>query len=518
MQEARVRSSRHPLPSRARRRNEITSLAVMLALVSCSGGGGSGGGALEPVTAPSTADVEHFLARAAFGNDESAEQAIGAQGYAAHLDAMLKLPVPGASQWDKDARELLKNGSKSPPNEYDYPSSAQLTRWWLHLMLESEHPFQEAVAMFWHGHFAASTSVLGQAHRRWFVDHINLFREHGTGNFRDLLVKISRDWTMLRWLDGKDSTKSKPNENFAREFFELFTLGVDNGYTQEDIVEAARAFTGYRERFDSSLGLTRIEWDASRHDDGHKLLFGRVIRGQNLGDDFESVVDVTLDERGEQVARFITSKIWSWLVGGDPSAEISAELVKTFRESSWELAPVFKRVLMSRAFFLAKRSTVRSPVETSIGFLRATGLRMPLSRLETQLRQMGQLPTQPPDVNGWPGGKRWLSAQAMVEHANLLRFSITERSHQQNSGFLSTSLVPSADASADQVVAHWVGRLRLDVSEEERASFVDFLNSVRDSGGAVTSDEFDASESRHLDERVRGLLYVLGQHPSFLTR
>lgn len=521
MLDARCRGARSSQFSRFTYRRKVNPIAIAILFVTCacSGGGGSGGGSeLAPVSAVGQADAEHFLTRTSFVHDATAIASIDGLGHDAYVDAMLSLPEPGSSSWDLAARELLRTNGRQAGHEYDYPSSSQLVRWWLHLMLETEHPFQEAVAMFWHDHFATSTSVLNQSHRRWFVDHVNLFRRYGTGNFRDLLVRVSRDWTMLRWLDGKDSTKSKPNENFAREFFELFTLGVDNGYTQDDIVEASRAFTGYRERFDSTLGLSRIEWDASRHDDGHKIIFEKIIRGQNATDDFEAVVDLTLAERGPQVAAFITRKIWVWLVGTEPSAGVIDELSKTFREGNWELRPVFKRVLRSRAFFDARRTSVRSPVEASIGFLRATGLRMPLSRLETQLRQMGQLPTQPPDVNGWPGGERWLSAQAMVEHANLLRFSITERSHQQNLGIDIAKLLPKPTASAEEVTEHLLTLLRIDASDEERASFIEFLNTVRSSNGNVTNDPFDSGESRHIDERLRGLLYVLGQHPSFLTR
>ena len=120
--------------------------------------------------------------------------------------------------------------------EGQFPSQQQVARYWLHLMINNPNPFQEVLAFFWHDHFASSTINLEGSATRWMVDQVNLWRKKGNGNLRQLLLDMSRDSVMLFFLDGVLNTKSAPNENFAREFWELFTLGVDNGYTQADIV------------------------------------------------------------------------------------------------------------------------------------------------------------------------------------------------------------------------------------------------------------------------------------------
>jgi uncharacterized protein (DUF1800 family) len=386
-------------------------------------------------------------------------------------------------------------------------------------MVDTDRPFQEVLAMFWHDHFATSSEVLSSDRRHWMVDHVNLWRKDGAGNLRDLLVRMTRDRAMLRWLDGISNRRQAPNENFAREFWELFTLGVDNGYDQADILEAARAFTGYRERYDEDTKLRTIEFDPDRRDTGDKTFFGRTIPGQNDHDDFEAVVDITLEER--PVAEFICGKLFAYFCYEDPPTELVDELAAELRAKNWELRPVLRKLLTSEAFFssASRKGRVKSPVDFSLGFIRSTGLVIRISSLDGSLSEQGQRPTQPPTVDGWPEGAFWLSAQAMVERANLTQTCISDRTRQEEAGIdLAKILPPEKERTAEGVVDALAGVLRVDLDPEDRAEMIDYLNTRRNTDGTYAVQPFDGADSRHIDERVRGLLYILAQHPTYQVR
>ena len=256
---------------------------LALTLTACGGGGGSGdpgggggggGGGGDPtvsLVAKSTftaEDVAHLLTRTRFGLNTADYTAVSTMGVPAFVDAMLVLPQNTAVEQAATTSEI---------EDPAFPQEHELVRWWLRVMQETQHPFQEVLALFWHDHFATSQTILGGDKKYWWPNHLNLFRYGGTGNLRTMLNAVALDWTMLEWLDGVRSSRNSPNENFAREFWELFTLGVDNGYTQADIVQAAKCFTGFRTRFDDTTAavLRRIrreppqhhEQDGAGHDD-----------------------------------------------------------------------------------------------------------------------------------------------------------------------------------------------------------------------------------------------------------
>jgi len=473
---------------------------------------------LAPQPGPlSDADRRHFLTRTCFGVDLDKLSKLENQGLSQFVDGMLTFKK--GTKAEKDAEVELVNESDPAGFEGQFPSETDLARWWVHLLMRNDNPFQEVMALFWHDHFATSSEVLSSDRRRWMKDHIDLWRHRGSGNLRDLLVDMTRDWAMLRWLDGISNQKKAPNENFGREFWELFTLGVDNGYTQEDILEAARAFTGYRERYDEETKLRYIEFDPERHDAGAKSFFGRTIVGQNDGDDYEAVVDITLEERA--VAEFICGKLFAHFCYEDPPKALVDEMAATLRAKKWELKPVLRMLFTSEAFFSkkAREGFVKSPVEFSVGFIRATGLMIRNSSLDTSLRDQGQRPTQPPTVDGWPEGAFWLSAQGMVERANLVLTCITDRTRQADAGIdVADILPPENRRSAPEVVDALVGLLRVTITAEDRADLIEYLNTNRKSDGSTEPSPFDGTDAKHIDERVRGLLYILAQHPTYHTR
>lgn len=492
---------------------------VVLSASACAEGGGRSPAPpaahedLSPVKLLSQEDRIYFLYRTHFGFKPSELQRLNQMGYENYLDWMLDLQ-PNAQL---EAAALA--ATVADPN---FPSSAELARWWQYKMVHNENPFQELLAMFWHDHFATSHEVLEAQSRFWMFDHINLWRHHGTANLRDLLYNMTIDWTMLIWLDGYLSTANAPNENFAREFWELFTLGADNGYSEDDIQEASRAFTGYRRVLvpdQAGPGLDRFEmvFQANRHDNNPKTIFGQTLNGNGQGE-YLDMVDLTLQHR--PVAEFICRKVWEQFVYTDPSDELVNTLAAELRASNYDLKALFKRVFLSEAFYSARarEGIIKSPIEHHIGFIRTTGLKVTPNRLDSSLIDSGQRPVQPPTVNGWPSGEFWLSSQGLVERANFLRDCIHYSHESPQSGYdVGLALIPANRTHDAGVVEHLAWLLQVTLQDDQRQACIDYLNSDRNSGGVI-AQPWDFGDSVQRNKKIRGLLYIMGQHPTYQIR
>ena len=376
--------------------------------------------------------------------------------------------------------------------------------------------------MHWHDHFATSSEVLGGGRSYSMVQHVNMLREHGAGDLRDFLLAISTDWAMLWWLDGYISTKNAPNENFSREWFELFCLGVDNGYDQADIVEAARAFTGWQDRvLDEETGLRHMEFMPERHDGGKKTVLGQEIPMHGGVGDFQTMVDITLDHG--PAAEWFARSLLQGFVMEEPSQVLVDQLAQRLRDEDFELGPTLKALFRSEAFYSdeARGSLIKSPVDHALGFQHSTGLSVRVIELHYALDDMGNVPTMPPTVDGWPGGEQWLSAHGMVERANVLRDAIGDNdciAEQEAKGLDLRSLLPPGTPTSMEVVDALALHLGVKLEGEERSRLVEYLDTQREGDGDVVSDPFDPNNPDHVDERIRGLLYILGQHPTYMVR
>ncbi|MBZ0137527.1 MAG: DUF1800 domain-containing protein [Planctomycetes bacterium] len=468
---------------------------------------------LSPVSNLSQDERIFFLYRTHFGFRTSELQRLNQMGYENYLDWMLTLNT------DPTLEQQAIAATVADP---DFPSSTEIARWWEWLMVHNDNPFQELLAMFWHDHFATATDVLDAQNMYWMFDHINLWRKNGTDNLGDLLYKMANDWTMLIWLDGYVSTANAPNENFAREFWELFTLGADNGYTQADIVEASRAFTGYRRILvPDQAGPGRdqfvMTFQSNRHDNGTKNIFGLQLFG-NGQQEYQDMVDLTLANR--PVAEFIVRKVWEQFVYTNPSQNLIDKLADEFRQSNYNLKGLFKRVFLSTAFFSARarEGIIKSPVEHHIGFMRTTGLELTPSRIDGSLNDTGQRPSQPPTVNGWPSGEFWLSSQAMLERSNFLRDCVYYSHESPQSGLdVGLALVPANRTNDNEVVDHLAWLMQVQLQPDQRQECIDYLNTDRNSSGNF-ADPWDFNDAVDRDKKVRGLLYILGQHPTYQIR
>jgi uncharacterized protein (DUF1800 family) len=283
----------------------------------------------------------------------------------------------------------------------------ELKGWWLAEMLTTPSPLTERMTLFWHNHF---TSSLQKVHSPVLMYRQNLLlRRHALGSFRELLHAASRDPAMLVYLDAATNRRGRPNENFAREAMELFTLGEGN-YSEQDVREAARAFTGWSVDPENGQFVFRPMW----HDDGVKTVLGKS--GHWRGED---VLELLLAR--PETARFVAFKLWKEFVSPAPANEREkAELeraARTFRETGYSIRAALGELLLSDAFWAPanRGALIKSPVDLVVGTMRQLDVDfsdpLPFALL---LRQLGQDLFAPPNVRGWPGGEAWISSQTLL--------------------------------------------------------------------------------------------------------
>ena len=284
----------------------------------------------------------------------------------------------------------------------------RLGYWWANRMLTTPRPFQEKMALFWHGHFATTEEKV-RDYRKLQIQN-ELLRQHATGKFRDLLVAVAKDPAMLAFLDAGVNLKGAPNENFAREIMELFTMGVGN-YTEQDIKEAARAFTGWNYQ-----GL-KFVINPSQHDDGVKTVLNQTGRFNG-----EQVIDILLAQ--PVTAEYIAGKLYRYFVREDLSVSHQQQLGKLLRDSRYDTAAFMETVLLSKDFYSddSVATRIKPPVELVISTYKKMGLQavpgIPDFNEQTEL--LGQKLFYPPNVAGWAHGRSWITPGLLLARGNVI--------------------------------------------------------------------------------------------------
>jgi hypothetical protein len=364
---------------------------------------------------PSSADpwgrkwAAHLYRRAAFGPSRADLVEAQRLGPAGTLDLLLRgRPQAG------ELRQTMDDIGRVAAARDD--EGEQLRGWWLYCMFQAGHPLREKMTLFWHNHFATSM-VKVQDPAVMFRQNC-LLREHALGKFGPMLQAVSRDPAMLVWLDSNSNVKGRPNENYARELMELFSLGVGH-YTEKDIRQAARAFTGWHT---DGAGFRFI---AAVHDGGIKTFLGRT--GPWDGAD---VVRIVLEQPA--AARFLVRKLYHSLISenAEPPDALLEPLCESFRKSDYDVAALLRTMLSSRHFYSghAFRQRLKSPVEYVVGAVQAVYHRcgeeeadylpLPQQALVRRLDAMGQRLFAPPNVKGWPGGRSWFNTSTVLERDN----------------------------------------------------------------------------------------------------
>jgi hypothetical protein len=370
----------------------------------------------------------HLLNRAGFGGTPAEIDKVLKLGPVDALDWLFDFPDAGADEqsqddvpdlssiegYPKSFKEIQqKYRGMTPEERMNYRQMLQRDNrqainetagWWLKRMAYGPHPLQEKLALFWHGHFTTSAKDERAALLMW--NQNELLRRNVAGNFREFVRQVSRDPAMLDYLNNQQNRKAHPNENYARELMELFTLGIGN-YTEDDIKQAARAFTGWAH--DGEEYIFR-KYD---HDDGEKEFFGK--RGTFNGDD---VIEIILQHQA--CARYISGRLFKYFAYEEVEQPVVDSLGQYLREQKWEIRPLLRTIFSSQAFYSDKAigSQIKSPIQLVVGTIRMLGLQVPSRGLTGALTQMGQVPLEPPNVKGWPGGRAWINTSTLFVRYN----------------------------------------------------------------------------------------------------
>jgi len=285
----------------------------------------------------------------------------------------------------------------------------RLGHWWADRMVATHRPLEEKMTLFWHGHFATGEEKIRDY--RKMVQQLALFHRRATGNFGELLIDVGRDAAMLVYLDAAQNVKGAPNENFAREVMELFTMGVGN-YSERDIREAARAFTGW---INDDLAF---KVDAAKHDDGPKVFLGHT--GNFDGVD---ILRIILEQK--VTADFIAGKLYRFFVREDLSAGLQQKLGAILRDNNYEIAPLLRTIFLSKDFYSAPSvaTRIKGPVELIVSTYRKLGVKnLPgIPDLNTVCREFGQVLLNPPTVAGWAHGRAWITPGLLLARGNFAR-------------------------------------------------------------------------------------------------
>ncbi len=354
--------------------------------------------------------IAHLLRRTGFGPTAAEVDRAAAAGYAATVDAVLDFSRPDpadavsppALTASSPAARSLTLAQRQALNQQRGKELGDLQLWWLRRMATTGRPLQEKLTWFWHGHFATSYDKVRRPDL--LLRQNELFRARGAGDFEALTQAVAKDPAMMVWLDTATDKRTHPNENFARELMELFTLGIGN-YAEDDVREAARAFTGW------VIDPRTLTWALRRaqHDDGTKTVLGQT--GPWGGED---VVRILVASPASH--RWVVSRLWSHFAHPvAPSDPVVRDLVPTYARSL-DVADLLRAMVSHPAFTspAARTGLVKQPVEWTVGTLRALGLPPDSPRIVAALSALGQVPLRPPNVGGWPQNEYWLTTASSL--------------------------------------------------------------------------------------------------------
>ena len=375
--------------------------------------------------------IAHLLRRAGFGaTPDELDDAVEV-GYDATLERLLN-PIEDYELPTDLIRRYFVDQS-------DLRNQQACAALWMYQLVHTQAPLREKMCLFWHRVFATGASKLIQG--RVVLNQIDMFREYGMGRFDELLLQLSKDPSMLMWLDNQDNHAHSINENYGREILELFAMGVGN-YTEDDIKECARAFTGWRVVNPDYMSIKmrnntarpygyiswQFEYDDEDHDHGQKMLLGET--GDWNGED---AVDIIC--RNEATPRFIARHLYHFFVADEPGVpqwphveprdpDAIQAMVDTYFESGYSITEML-RTLFKSEFFKdesARFARIKSPAEMVVGSLRlAGGLEVPSQEAyaaAATCANMGQALLNPPSVEGWQGGEEWINTGAYVQRVN----------------------------------------------------------------------------------------------------
>ncbi|HEV7731458.1 MAG TPA: DUF1800 domain-containing protein [Candidatus Binatia bacterium] len=450
-------------------------------------------------------NVAHLLSRAGFGGNDKDVSKYLRYGQSVAVDRLV---------------DVKGSPSKGPGKaDFDKDDLSSLRAWWIKRMVKaSTRRVQEKMCLYWHDHFATGVDVV--KNNLWMSKQNATFRLYGLGSFRTLCIEITRDAAMLDFLDGRISTATKPNENYGREFMELFALGVSdlNGvdnYTQSDVEEVTRAFTGFE--VVSDVGT----FNPARFDGGNKTFF--ATKPHQAGPANFGVVDTAQvplatnnaidaifahrDSDGElTMPRFLAKKFWEYFAYPAPTKALLDELTPDFIAGGFIIADLLRAVFMHDEFYstAAKTQSVKNPCEFAVHAIRALGASTNAKGLPDYFEEMGMSLFEPPGVNGWAQGKSWLSSGQFLARVEFAQALAAGRSSELK--LTPKKVIDSRLTSAAAVTDQLLGRLGIasHVPADARQALIDYF------GGAT-----NFNDSTVLEKKVRGAIVLMLALPEF---
>jgi uncharacterized protein (DUF1800 family) len=382
----------------------------------------------------------HLYRRAGFGADSATLDDAVKLGLAATVQRLCNPPAPPA-EFEKTIAVLAERTVAGG-------NSQQLAAWWLYRIQNTPDPLAEKLTLFWHGHFATSAAKVDKP--QMMLDQNQLLREHAKGKFAEMVKSISRDPAMLIYLDSTSNRRIHPNENYARELMELFCLGVGH-YTETDVKEVARAFTGWEVLGD------HFRFDPSQHDKASKTFLA-----QSGNFDGKDAIRIILAQPA--APRFIAAKLIRFFVFDEPTAPdtLIEPIANHLRESDFNIASAVEKILSSNLFFspLSFGRKIRSPVELGMGLLKTLGITTNLIKLNQSMSTLGQGLLFPPNVKGWDGGRTWINSSTLLGRANLAAQILTDDSTGfDRAGGSLAALAEHCGAAEPQKLVDWLAEL-----------------------------------------------------------
>ncbi|MEP7014810.1 MAG: DUF1800 domain-containing protein [Verrucomicrobiota bacterium] len=373
----------------------------------------------------------HLLNRAAFGGAPTEIEAARKKGLAVVLRELVDVtsaaanvqPPAWAHAQNIRAQRMAVRAAKEQGGNFqekvrkvrmmEGDNVLDLRRWWLERMMNSPAPLLEKMTLFWHGHFATSVQKVRDGYWMWLQN--DTLRRNAFGSFATLVREMSRDPAMMIYLDLQQSQREHPNENWARELMELFTVGIGN-YTEQDIRESARAFTGYR----IDMTTQQFRFAVRQQDLGPKAFMGRS--GPLNGDD---IINILVSKPA--CAQFIGRKLWRFFVEDDPSQQTVDAVASSIRAHNYEMRPVLREIFGSADFYSdrVRRAQIKSPVQYIVQTSKLLEAQLPSPvAAQNAMREMGQILFAPPNVKGWDGGKAWISTSTLLFRYNFANYLI----------------------------------------------------------------------------------------------
>jgi uncharacterized protein (DUF1800 family) len=466
----------------------------------------------------------HLLNRAGFGGTPEEVESARKLGLVATVNRLVNPPAADngssfpAPVWAKpenirDRRMAIRDAKEEGSaeaiemqkefREMQQQNVLDLRRWWLERMATTASPLLEKMTLFWHGHFATSAEKVQNGYWMWLQNET--FRQHALGNFVALTKAISRDPAMMIYLDLQQSRQEHPNENWARELMELFTVGIGN-YSENDIRESARAFTGYR----VDMTNQQFRFAVRQFDAGQKTFMGET--GALTGDD---IIDTLAAQPA--CAKFLGRKLWRFFVEDDPPSFVVEGVAKLMRQHNYEMRPVLREMFCAKEFYApaVRRSQVKSPVQFLVQTTKLLGAELPAPPVaQNAMRQMGQLLFAPPNVKGWDGGKSWVSTSTLLFRYNFANYLINGNAMQR---------VPPKGPMADVPPRNPVDVTRI-IPAELRDKPEELVAALSERFfGATAPEKESAVFVRFLEKRapdtsdqtMRGLLHLMMSTPQF---